>query len=116
MRIEGDAELLTQMLVNLIENGLRHTPAGAVIIVSVRAGAEPSLAVIDNGPGVPEAERERVLERFYRLEESRSTPGAGLGLALAAAVARLHQASLKLSDARPGLSVSITFTARRPQG
>jgi signal transduction histidine kinase len=116
VRIEGDAELLTQMLVNLVENGLHHTPAGSVVRVKVREGGGPSLAVVDNGPGVPEAERERVLERFYRLEESRSTPGAGLGLALAAAVARLHQASLRLSDARPGLSVAISFPARRPQG
>jgi signal transduction histidine kinase len=110
--VEGDAELLTQMLVNLVENGLHHTPVGAKVRVIVEGVGEPALVVADDGPGVPRAEREKVLERFYRLEQSRSTPGAGLGLALAAAVARLHQASLKLSDAAPGLRVSIAFPAR----
>jgi signal transduction histidine kinase len=114
--VDGDAELLTQMLVNLIENGLHHTPPGATVRVTAAGGAEPRLSVYDDGPGVPEAERERVLERFYRLEESRSTPGAGLGLALAAAVARLHQASLKLTDAEPGLRVSVVFLGSKTQG
>jgi signal transduction histidine kinase len=111
--VEGDAELLTQMLVNLVENGLHHTLPGSVIRVTAGGAPEPWLAVIDNGPGVPQAERERVQNRFYRLEQSRSTRGAGLGLALAAAVARLHQTSLQLSDNGPGLKVLVPF---RPAG
>ena len=107
--VEGDTELLTQMLVNLVENGLHHTPPGSTIRVAVGAAPEPWLTVTDNGPGVPPGERERVQNRFYRLEQSRSTPGAGLGLALAAAVARLHQSSLQLGDAGPGLSVRAAF-------
>jgi signal transduction histidine kinase len=114
--IEGDAELLTQMLVNLVENSLHHTPPGSVVMVRAWGGTEPGFAVVDNGPGVPEAERERVLDRFYRLEKSRSTPGAGLGLALAAAVARLHQTQLRLGDASPGLMVTASFPPPRLQG
>ena len=108
--VEGDPDLLTQMIVNLIENALRHTPRGSHILV--RASAKPQgaeLAVIDDGPGVPKAERTRVLDRFFRLEHSRSTPGNGLGLALVAAVARLHRAEARLEDAKPGLAVRIVF-------
>jgi signal transduction histidine kinase len=63
----------------------------------------------DNGPGVPEGERSRIFHRFYRLERSRSSPGSGLGLALVAAIARLHEAPVELDDARPGLMVDIRF-------
>jgi signal transduction histidine kinase len=108
--IVGDAELLTQMLVNLVENALRHTPEGSHIRVSADArGATAVLTVVDDGPGIPEAERERVFDRFYRLERSRSTAGSGLGLAMAAAVARLHRAQIELGDAGPGLEVEVAF-------
>ncbi|MGH6955222.1 MAG: sensor histidine kinase, partial [Caulobacteraceae bacterium] len=70
---------------------------------------EAVLTVADNGPGVPEDERARIFDRFFRLERSRSTPGSGLGLALVAAVARLHDASVGLADAAPGLQVRVTF-------
>lgn len=110
LEIEGDPELLTQMIVNLVENGLRHAGEGAAIRVKAeRVGGSPILSVIDNGPGVPDRERERLFDRFYRLERSRSTPGSGLGLALVAAVAKLHGAEVKAFDARPGLGVSVTF-------
>jgi len=108
--IDGDRELLTQMLVNLVENVLRHTPPGTRI--RLRVGTIDGRAVLvveDNGPGVPEAERDRVLRRFYRLDQSRSTPGSGLGLSLVAAVADLHGAALRLSDAQPGLRISVSF-------
>jgi signal transduction histidine kinase len=111
--VEGDPELLTQMLVNLVENALRH--AGPDAKVLVRAWSEAAgcgVAVVDDGPGVPEHERERVFDRFYRLERSRSTPGSGLGLALVAAIARLHSAAVALSDAQPGLRVAVAFPAR----
>jgi signal transduction histidine kinase len=108
--IEGDADLITQMTVNLVENALRHTPRGSHVRVSVaRLGAGVLLKVADDGPGVPAAERERLFGRFYRLERSRSTPGSGLGLSLVAAVARLHRADVGLTDAEPGLEVNVLF-------
>ncbi|HEY1427914.1 MAG TPA: HAMP domain-containing sensor histidine kinase [Caulobacteraceae bacterium] len=110
LTIEGDAELLTQMLVNLVENALRHAGDRARVTVRVQAdGPDGVVAVADDGPGVPPAERERIFDRFYRLERSRSTPGSGLGLALVAAVARLHNATVTLADAAPGLDVRVTF-------
>lgn len=108
--VEGDRELLTQMLVNLVENALRHTPPGAQIAVRVRRNGDGvALSVVDDGPGVPHAERDKVFDRFYRLEASRSTPGSGLGLALVAAVAKLHGADIRLADAAPGLEARVTF-------
>lgn len=111
IRVHGDQELLTQVLVNLVENALRHTPRGSRIrVLLARApGGGPVLAVEDDGPGVPEAERERILRRFHRLEQSRTTPGSGLGLSLVAAVAELHGARLRVEDAKPGLRVSVAF-------
>ncbi|MFI4975369.1 MAG: ATP-binding protein [Caulobacterales bacterium] len=108
--VDGDAELLTQMLVNLVENALRHAGPGAATVVRVsQADGGAVLSVADNGPGVPKAERERLFDRFYRLEASRSTPGSGLGLALVASVARLHGADVTLDDAAPGLEVRVRF-------
>lgn len=108
--VEGDAELLTQMVVNLVENGLRHAGDGANVRVAVEAAdGGPTLSVIDDGPGVPEDERDRLFDRFYRLERSRSTPGNGLGLALVAAVVKLHNAEITLRDAGPGLEARIRF-------
>jgi len=110
--IDGDPELLTQMLVNLVENALRHAGEGAAIRVGVARGVSaPVLWVTDDGPGVPAVEREKLFDRFYRLEHSRSAPGSGLGLALVAAVARLHGAEVRLHDARPGLEARVTFPA-----
>ncbi|HEX4198728.1 MAG TPA: ATP-binding protein [Caulobacteraceae bacterium] len=111
---EGDRELLTQMLANLVENALRH--GGAQVQVCVRAaqrGPDAVISVTDNGPGVPAAERERIFDRLYRLEQSRSTPGSGLGLSLVAAVARLHGATVQVRDADPGLEVQIAFPISR---
>lgn len=110
--IDGDPDLVTQMAVNLIENAITHTPKGSRIEVQVLAAEGAALLVVrDNGPGVPEAERERLFDRFYRLEHSRSSPGSGLGLALVSAVARLHRADIQLTDARPGLEVRARFPA-----
>jgi len=110
-RVRGDPALLRQAATNLIENALTHGGPGVQVEVSVAAapGAGPALRVRDTGPGIPAGERGRVLERFYRLDRSRSTPGSGLGLALVAAVARLHGAELRLEDAAPGLSVTLIF-------
>jgi signal transduction histidine kinase len=110
--IEGDAELLTQMTVNLVENALRHTPQGCTVRLSAEAaGGQPALTVSDDGPGVPDAERARLFDRFYRLERSRSTPGSGLGLALVQAVARLHRGEASLADGKPGLQAKVLFPA-----
>jgi signal transduction histidine kinase len=70
------------------------------------------VSVADNGPGIPEALRAKVLQRFFRLETSRTTPGSGLGLSLAAAVATLHDATLELSDNAPGLRVTVSFSGQ----
>lgn len=108
--VRGDRELLVQLVANLIENTLRHCPAGTRIELGIAAEGEAlTLTVRDDGPGIPAAERERVLRRFYRLDKSRSRPGSGLGLSLVKAIAGFHGAELKLDDARPGLRVSMRF-------
>ncbi len=114
---KGSRELLGQALANLIDNAIKYgegcrgegeperTPR---IVVSTKVdGDNVVFAVADNGPGIPEGDRERVLQRFVRLEESRSQPGSGLGLSLVAAVARLHHGTLELGDGRPGLVVTL---------
>ncbi len=106
--LRGDRELLAQALVNLIENAIRYSPVGTVIeVVLVDTPDGPVLRVSDNGPGIPAAERENVLRRFYRLEKSRTTPGSGLGLALVKAIADLHDARLVFADNAPGLRVEL---------
>lgn len=108
--IEGHPQLLAQAVSNLMENALAHAPAGSRIALRVATGPEgPSLTVADHGPGVPEAERARVLEPFVRRDHSRGGTGTGLGLSLVAAVARLHGARLELSDNAPGLRVRLGF-------
>jgi signal transduction histidine kinase len=110
IRFSGDRELLTQMLANLVENAIRHTPAGTRIEVSLGSDRERIVgAVTDNGHGAPVEERERIFQRFYRLEHSRSTPGSGLGLSLVKAVADLHGIALDVRDAEPGLQIVMRF-------
>lgn len=115
--VQGSRQLLAQLASNLIENALKYSPAGGHVQVTATVdpiGGRPLLSVADAGPGIPPDQREKVLERFVRLEAHRGTPGHGLGLSLVAAVARLHDASLVLEDARPdsdppGLLVSLRF-------
>ncbi|KIC08048.1 ATPase [Leisingera sp. ANG-M1] len=107
--VAGDRALIGQMLANLIENALRHTPEGTGISLSLQQGEAATLSVRDHGPGIPEAEHKNVLRRLYRLEQSRTTPGSGLGLSLVAAIADLHGAELKLSSAEPGLQADVIF-------
>jgi len=110
--VHGDRELLTQMLVNLVENALRHTPCGTAVRLSLRRqGRQAVLVVQDNGPGIPVAEQEQVLRRFHRLDRSRTTPGSGLGLSLVAAIVELHGAVLRLEDAQPGLRVRVVLAS-----
>lgn len=108
LTIRGDANLLTQALANLVENALCHTPPGTPIELDAHQIENGIIAAVaDRGPGIPEAERGRVLERFVRLDRSRSTPGSGLGLSLVAAVADLHDAKLRLRDNQPGLRAEL---------
>ena len=108
--ITGDKGLLGQMLANLVENALRHTPQGSDIRVGLTQDADRTvLTVSDNGPGIPEDERDKVLRRLYRLDASRHTPGNGLGLSLVEGVVKLHEAELQMLDNAPGLRVQITF-------
>ena len=108
--VRGDANLLTQMTANLIENALRHTPAGTKVTLSLeRADGRPLMIIADSGPGVPADDRERIFGRFVRLERSRTTPGSGLGLSLVAAVAELHGVTVVLEDNRPGLRCKLLF-------
>ncbi|HWJ36868.1 MAG TPA: HAMP domain-containing sensor histidine kinase [Steroidobacteraceae bacterium] len=108
--IRGDAELLTQMFSNLVENAIRHTPEHTRIRIVLKSdGRSVAASIIDDGPGIDPAEHQKVLRRFYRISSSRSTAGHGLGLALVAAIAELHHAKLALSNANPGLQVQTTF-------
>ncbi len=113
--IKGHRELVTQALANLIDNAIKYAPsqAGAdhkpteIAVTASVEGDRVILTVRDRGPGIPPADRSRVVERFVRLEQSRSEPGSGLGLSLVAAVARLHGGELRLDDNAPGLKASI---------
>lgn len=108
--VQGERELLMQLFANLMENALRHTPPGSTVsIVGSCSNGKTTVSVIDNGPGIPENMREKVLQRFFRLEVSRSTAGNGLGLSLANAIVKVHGAELTLSDAAPGLCARVTF-------
>ncbi|MBK0399196.1 HAMP domain-containing histidine kinase [Limibaculum sp. M0105] len=118
--VSAHPQLLAQALANLLDNAVRYAPAGTAVRVALTTGSDSvSLCVADRGPGIPEAERERVRQRFARLDPSRGTDGAGLGLALVDAVARLHGAQLTLEDNAPGLKASLVFPrgpARRRPG
>lgn len=108
--VRGDRELLTQMLANLIENAIRHSPgATAITVTGERRHGIVEVVVADGGPGIPEPLRRKVFQRFYRLETSRTTPGSGLGLSLVAAIAALHDVTVALDDNRPGLQAALRF-------
>ena len=109
VRIQGDRDLLFQAFANLLDNAIKYTPQGGSIRVTLEDGTSgPRIRIIDSGPGIPQQSRDKVFKRFFRLEDSRHTPGNGLGLSLVEAVARLHNASIKLGGA-PGLDVSLAF-------
>ena len=120
--VRGNRELVSQALANLIDNAIKYAgPNGKVNGVAaeivVKAGDDGeriTLSVADRGPGIPDADRGRVVERFVRLEQSRSEPGSGLGLSLASAVARLHGGELKLEDNHPGLRTTIALPRAGP--
>jgi signal transduction histidine kinase len=114
IRLTASRELLGQALANLIDNAIKYAPCPggasrtiAVTVSAIREGNDLVVKVADNGIGIAAGDRERVLHRFVRLERSRSEPGSGLGLSLAAAVARLHHGSIALGDGNPGLVVTL---------
>lgn len=113
--IVGDTDLLVQALANLVENAIHHVPPpGTIRIVARHDGTDIVLAVSDDGPGVPEHERDNIFRRLYRLDRSRETPGHGLGLALVASIAELHGARRSVEDAGPGLTVELRFEPAGP--
>jgi signal transduction histidine kinase len=120
-RVLGDPVLLAQALSNLIDNALKYAPQNGAVEVAVmkRDSASAEISVSDNGPGIAELEKSKVVERFYRGDASRGTPGVGLGLSLVQAVAKLHGNPIALLDANPGLRVVISMeieaTAVLPQ-
>lgn len=107
--ITGDRQLLSQAIINLIENARRYTPPGSVIHLSAARDSVAQLEVRDNGPGITAADRPLALRRFGRLDASRGRSGHGLGLPLVEAIARLHRGTLALDDAEPGLRVTIAL-------
>lgn len=109
----GDPNLIGQALANLIDNAVKYTDTGSVAVALTSQGGRPAFVVADTGPGVPEAYRGKVLERLFRLEQSRTSPGSGLGLSLVAAVAKSHGMDLVLEDNMPGLRVILRFPPQR---
>ena len=114
--VTADRQLLAQALGNLIDNALKYGASAdgtvAVALTGAQEGGHVVLAVADHGPGIPEADRERVVERFVRLDESRSKPGSGLGLSLVASVMKLHGGELRLEDNGPGLRAKLLLPLR----
>jgi signal transduction histidine kinase len=115
IRLRGNRELLSQALINLVENAIKYTKGlGRHQRISVRLVSEAGrlrIEVADQGPGIPEADRQRVIDRFVRLDTSRSEPGSGLGLSLVAAVARLHRGEFRIEDNTPGVKAVIDLPA-----
>lgn len=121
--VNGNRELISQALANLVDNAIKYTErlengaatsAPEIVVRALNDGSRTLLIVADNGPGIPEADRGRVVERFVRLEQSRSKPGSGLGLSLASAVARLHGGELTMEDNHPGLKTVIALPRGGP--
>ena len=108
--VRGEPQFLAQAVANLIDNALKYAPPGkGRVDLRVLAGDAAVLEVTDNGPGIPEGDRERVTERFVRLDDARATEGSGLGLSLVRAVARLHGGQLVLQDNGPGLRAVLSL-------
>ncbi len=113
--VRGAPALLGQLAANLLDNAIKYSPAGGVVVVALDAQKDAAtLTIADQGPGIPPEQREAVLSRFVRLDESRNTPGTGLGLSIANAAARVHRATLDLTDNGPGLRVEVRFPVGPP--
>ncbi|WP_462320251.1 sensor histidine kinase [Halochromatium sp.] len=114
-RLYADRDLLFQAVANLVDNAIKHSPNGGQILLRAEcSGSAVDLSVTDEGPGIPPELRDKVLQRFFRIDESRAAPGHGLGLSLVQAVAQLHGAELRLEDAGPGLRVRLRLLKPEP--
>jgi signal transduction histidine kinase len=126
VRLHGNRELISQALANLVENAIKYgkpdpavqpldavraTRSKEILIEARREGDQVLLSVTDHGRGIPEGDRKHAVERFVRLEASRTQPGSGLGLSLASAVATLHGGELRLGDSHPGLVATLAIPA-----
>ncbi|TAL02077.1 MAG: HAMP domain-containing histidine kinase [Rhodospirillaceae bacterium] len=109
LRARGDRNLVAQALANLVDNAIKYTETGSVTIAANERDGRAMLVVADTGPGIADAYKDKVLERLVRLEQSRTSPGSGLGLSLVAAVAKSHGLDLVLKDNNPGLRVELAF-------
>nr|WP_191093103.1 HAMP domain-containing sensor histidine kinase [Bradyrhizobium campsiandrae] len=108
--VTGDRDLLFDAIANLVDNAIKHgRPGGKVTVTCRHEGGGATIAIADDGPGIAADQHDHVFKRFYRLEQSRYTPGNGLGLSLVAAVSRLHGAEIALQDNAPGLTVRLSF-------
>ncbi|NBU28631.1 MAG: sensor histidine kinase, partial [Caulobacteraceae bacterium] len=121
LTVHGAKDILAQALANILDNAVKYTPPGGAVMLRLRrrSSGEVEFSVTDTGPGVPEEDRARVVERFVRLENSRNAPGTGLGLSLVAAVAEAHGGRLELSEGPgvvdgfgPGLRVALVLPRR----
>nr|WP_281351152.1 HAMP domain-containing sensor histidine kinase [Devosia marina] len=117
VRLKANRELIGQAMVNLLENAMKYArpedgKSGRIDVSLSQQADRVSISVADNGPGIPDGERKRVLERFVRLEKSRSETGSGLGLSLVNAVARLHGGTFRIEDNAPGVRAVLEFPAR----
>jgi signal transduction histidine kinase len=114
LRARGDRNLVAQALANLVDNAIKYTDAGSVSMSVIDRDGHPMYIVADTGSGVPDEFKDKVLERLFRLEESRTSPGSGLGLSLVSAVAKSHGMELTLLDNHPGLRVELKFPKSEP--
>jgi signal transduction histidine kinase len=113
--VTGDRDLIFDAIANLVDNAIKHGRAGGrVVVANETIDGSPVVSIADDGPGIPADQHEHVFKRFYRLEQSRYTPGNGLGLSLVAAVARLHGGRIEMRDNSPGLKLMLWFS--RPTG
>jgi signal transduction histidine kinase len=114
-RVHVDRDLLFQALCNLLDNAIKYSPPGSAVMLTATESADGiSIAVADQGPGIPEAERTKVLDRFYRSASVTGIPGSGLGLSLVSAIANYHGGQLVLEDNAPGLRATLRLPAPRP--
>jgi signal transduction histidine kinase len=115
--VNGDRQLIAQAVSNLIDNALKYGTVGEtpteITVAGGRDNGSVVISVADRGSGVDESDRQRVLERFVRLDESRSRPGSGLGLSLVAGVMKLHSGSIQLEDNAPGLRVKLVLPSQK---
>jgi signal transduction histidine kinase len=113
LQVQGDRELIQQAVANLLDNAIKFSPDGkSILLHAAQHGGFVRIVVSDEGPGIPQADRSRAMERFFRGEMARHTPGSGLGLSLVQAVAQLHGGTLNLVANNPGLSAELELATQ----